>query len=135
MKTEEYQAHFYQVVQKVEEGLVNPLDAFIELRTIESALKDAIASVTDAACEERRSYGKEEIVRQGSIVELVEGSPRYSYKHIPQWTALKEKMKGIEQMSKMASSNLTGYVVDENGEEVEAAEVTYTKPYIKLRSA
>ena len=135
MKTEEYQAHFYQVVQKVEEGLVNPLDAFIELRSIESALKDAIASVTDAACEERRSYGKEEIVRQGSIVELVEGSPRYSYNHVSQWAAMKEKMKAIEQMSKMASSNMTGYVVDENGEEILAAEVTYTKPYIKLRSA
>lgn len=135
MKTEEYQAHFYQIVQKVEEGLMNPLDAFIELRSIESALKDAIASVTDAACEERRSYGKEEIVRQGSIVELVEGSPRYSYKHVTQWVSLKEKMKGVEEMSKMASRNMSGYVVDEHGEEVLAAEVSYTKPYIKLRSA
>lgn len=135
MKTDNYVDHFASVTEQVEDGTINPLDAYIQLRNIKSALEDALKAIEEAAISEAKSYGGEEIVRHGSIVRVVEGTPRYSYKNVPQWNHIKGRLSKIEELSKIASKGMTGYIVDENGEEIPAAEVSYSRTHIQLRQA
>lgn len=130
----ETEIKFYKALaEQVEEGTINPLSAYIQLRYIKEGIESAIKSIEEAAIEETRKYGKEEIMNNGAVVRLVEGTPRYSYKNIPQWNVLKGKMAKIEELAKVASKGMTGYIVDENGEEIPAADVTYSRPYITLK--
>ena len=133
MKTEQEIRYFAAVAEQVEEGTINPLTAYIQLRYVKEGIEAAIKSIEEAAIEETRKYGKEEIMNNGAVVRLVEGTPRYSYKNIPQWNVLKGKMAKIEELAKVASKGMKGYIVDENGEEIPAAEVTYSRPYITLK--
>jgi len=133
MKTEQEIRYFAAVAEQVEEGTINPLTAYIQLRYVKEGIEAAIKSIEEAAIEETRKYGKEEIMKEGAVVRLVEGTPRYSYKKIPQWNLLKGKMAKIEELAKVASKGMTGYIVDENGEEIPAADVTYSRPYITLK--
>ena len=133
MKTEQEIRYFAAVAEQVEEGTINPLTAYIQLRYVKEGIEAAIKSIEEAAIEETRKYGKEEIMNNGSVVRLVEGTPRYSYKNIPQWNVLKGKMAKIEELAKVASKGMKGYIVDENGEEISAADVTYSRPYITLK--
>jgi hypothetical protein len=133
MKTEQEIRYYAAVAEQVEEGTINPLTAYIQLRYVKEGIEAAIKSIEEAAIEETRKYGKEEIMNNGAVVRLVEGTPRYSYKNIPQWNVLKGKMAKIEELAKVASKGMTGYIVDENGEEIPAADVTYSRPYITLK--
>jgi hypothetical protein len=133
MKTEQEIRYFAAVAEQVEEGTINPLTAYIQLRYVKEGIEAAIKSIEEAAIEETRKYGKEEIMNNGAVVRLVEGTPRYSYKNIPQWNVLKGKMAKIEELAKVASKGMKGYIVDENGEEIPAADVTYSRPYITLK--
>ena len=133
MKTEQEIRYYAAVAEQVEEGTINPLTAYIQLRYVKEGIEAAIKSIEEAAIEETRKYGKEEIMNNGAVVRLVEGTPRYSYKNIPQWNVLKGKMAKIEELAKVASKGMKGYIVDENGEEIPAADVTYSRPYITLK--
>jgi len=133
MKTEQEIRYFAAVAEQVEEGTINPLTAYIQLRYVKEGIEAAIKSIEEAAIEETRKYGREEIMNNGAVVRLVEGTPRYSYKNIPQWNVLKDKMAKIEELAKVASKGMKGFIVDENGEEIPAADVTYSRPYITLK--
>jgi len=133
MKTEQEIRYFAAVAEQVEEGTINPLTAYIQLRYVKEGIEAAIKSIEEAAIEETRKYGREEIMNNGAVVRLVEGTPRYSYKNVPQWNVLKDKMAKIEELAKVASKGMKGYIVDENGEEIPAADVTYSRPYITLK--
>jgi len=133
MKTEQEIRYFAAVAEQVEEGTINPLTAYIQLRYVKEGIEAAIKSIEEAAVEETRKYGREELMNNGAVVRLVEGTPRYSYKNVPQWNVLKDKMAKIEELAKVASKGMKGYIVDENGEEIPAADVTYSRPYITLK--
>jgi len=133
MKTEQEIRYFAAVAEQVEEGTINPLTAYIQLRYVKEGIEAAIKSIEEAAIEETRKYGREEIMNNGAVVRLVEGTPRYSYKNVPQWNVLKDKMAKIEELAKVASKGMKGFIVDENGEEIPAADVTYSRPYITLK--
>ena len=120
------------LAEKAKEHEVDPLNAYIELKTALSELTDAIESLTPLAIEQRLKYGKENLIRNGFMVEYSEGTPRYSYKHFEAWAKQSEELKAIEEMMKQ-SAKLGRVILDEEtGEVIEPAKVTYTKPFLRL---
>ena len=122
----------YEVTQAVLDGDRKALDAFIELKVLLSELQDCISKIEPLAIEDRLKYGKENPVKMGFLVEYSDGTPRYSYKHSSAWAEASAQLKSIEEQMKQ-SVKLGKTILDENtGETLEPAEISYSKPFIKL---
>jgi hypothetical protein len=90
----------------------------------------AMGLVEDAAINERESIGADEYKVEGFRIEVVQGRKIYSYKHIGRWKELQVQMKQVEQAAKTAAD--TGHlVVDHYGQEIEPAEMSFGKSYLK----
>jgi hypothetical protein len=122
----------FELAEQVAEGNKNPLDAYIELKTLLSEVQDALSSIEPLAIAERIKYGKENLVRQNFLIEYSDGTPRYSYKHYGAWGEANEHVKRIEEMMKQSAKLGKTIVDDSTGEIIEPASVTYTKPFLRL---
>jgi hypothetical protein len=113
MNTTEYYDHFFEYVNGVEEGIVNPLDAYLHFKEIEAALKNAMQIIEEAAVSERRAYGGDEVIRRGLRI---------------------EKRKQIEKAAKGAAE-FGAHVITNDGEEIEPAEVRFGKDHLRISAA
>jgi len=117
---------------EAQEGNVDPLDAYINLKLALSELTDAVESLAPLAIDQRLKYGKENLIRNGFLVEYSEGTPRYAYKHSEAWSRISAELKSVEELMKQ-SAKLNKAIVDEStGEVFEPAKITYTKPFLRL---
>jgi len=122
--------HFAELVNNVESGDISPLEAWFQLKQIMDKAKWAMGLVEDAAINERESIGADEYKVEGFRIEVVQGRKIYSYKHIGRWKELEVQMKQVEQAAKTAAD--TGHlVVDHYGQEIEPAEMSFGKSYLK----
>jgi hypothetical protein len=120
------------LAEQAKEHLVDPLDAYIELKLALSELTDAVESLAPLAIDQRLKYGKENLIRKGFLIEYSEGTPRYAYKHSEAWGKLSAELKSVEELMKQ-SAKLNKAIVDEStGEVFEPAKITYTKPFLRL---
>ena len=118
-----------QLVQDVIDGNENPLVAFAVLKTHAKELATAIKEIEDVAMTEASHYGEKKFTDHGHTFELRDGSRRHSFKHLDHWVEKNAELKSIETLAKQAATaNAT--MVDDNGEIITPAQVTYTKPSI-----
>jgi hypothetical protein len=118
-----------QIVQDVIDGNENPLVAFAVLKTHAKELATAIKEIEDVAMTEASHYGEKKFTDHGHTFELRDGSRRHSFKHLDHWVEKNAELKAIETLAKQAATaNAT--MVDDNGEIIKPAQVTYTKPSI-----
>tara|TARA_R110002110_G_scaffold168309_1_gene369758 strand:+ start:93 stop:473 length:381 start_codon:yes stop_codon:yes gene_type:complete len=118
-----------QIVQDVIDGNENPLVAFAVLKTHAKELATAIKEIEDVAMTEASHYGEKKFTDHGHTFELRDGSRRHSFKHLDHWVEKNAELKAIETLAKQAATaNAT--MVDDNGEIITPAQVTYTKPSI-----
>jgi len=118
-----------QLVQDVIDGNENPLVAFAVLKTHAKELATAIKEIEDVAMTEASHYGEKKFTDHGHTFELRDGSRRHSFKHLDHWVEKNAELKAIETLAKQAATaNAT--MVDDNGEIITPAQVTYTKPSI-----
>lgn len=123
-------AHLAELVNNVENGDTSPLEAWFEMKQMLVDVKWAMGLVEDAAINERESIGADEYKVEGFRIEVVQGRKIYSYKHIGRWKELQVQMKQVEQAAKTAAD--TGHlVVDHYGQEIEPAEMSFGKSYLK----
>jgi hypothetical protein len=116
---------------KVQNGEISAMDAYIELYEQQKELTAQLNDIKELARLERERYGKEQIMRKGYLVELSPGRSVWDYKEVSAWVSVKERLSEIEKMAKMAYNGAE--VTDkETGEVVEPAKCTYTADTIKL---
>ncbi len=118
-----------QLVQDVIDGNENPLVAFAVLKNHAKDVAAAIKEIEDVAMTEASHYGEKRFTDHGHTFELRDGSRRYSFKHLGNWATKNAEIKAIETLAKQAA-NANATMVDDNGEIIEPATVTYTKPCI-----
>lgn len=121
-----------KVAQLVDEGEVSPLSAFTLLKRMIHHCEAALERVKQEATEEALEYQDQPF--DGYTVKVVEGSARYSYKHIDEWAKKNKELKAIEASAKAAAKQHEKGITlsDEDGVVVQPAKVTYSKSYIKL---
>jgi hypothetical protein len=117
--------------EAIENGQTNPLNAYIELYQFSELIDEMLDQVKDQALEERRKYGKEEVIKNGFKVELGTGRKLWYYADSKRWNELNDKRKMYEEL--MQKATMGAQIADaETGELVEPAELKFSKDYIKL---
>jgi len=123
-------AHLTELVNNVENGDTSPLEAWFEMKQMLDKVKWSMGLIEDAAINEREAIGADDYKVDGFRIEVVQGRKMYSYKHIGKWKELEVHRKQVEQAAKVAAD--TGnMVVDPYGEEIEPAELSFGKSYLK----
>ncbi len=123
-------AHLTELVNSVNDGDVSPLEAWFEMKQMAEKVKWSMSLIEDAAINERESIGTDDYKVAGFRIEVVQGRKMYSYKHIGKSKELDVHRKQVEQAAK-AAADTGNMVVDPYGEEIEPAEITFGKSYLK----
>lgn len=116
-----YEAIFEQVQaisQSVGDGFESPLKAYIELKNLEELCKQLKDEIQADALNEANAFKGQ--VYHGYQIDVREVGGRYSYDHIEEIVALKEKIKELEKASQMSwkMSNSGSIMMNEQTGEV-----------------
>lgn len=109
-------ARLLELKDSVEQGNVNPLEAYVELKSIENTLKEVIATVQPLAITEADKYAEKSFKAFGAIIEKRSAPATYDMSHINAYLSAKEKVKYIETIAKAG-----GGIDPETGQEIEKA--------------
>jgi hypothetical protein len=104
------------IVNEVNDGYVDPLKAYMELKELEEIISISMKSIKDQAMDEARKYGKKSFQFHNAEITLKNGASRYDFSHIQSYQQQKEKLKYIEELAKIG-----GGVIEETGEIIEKA--------------
>jgi|19_taG_2_1085344.scaffolds.fasta_scaffold01832_15 hypothetical protein len=118
---------FLSIEERVDEGLMNPMEAYALLYSQSKLLSQVLNRIKDIAIDERQKYGeKEELVYHGFDVQLT-GRSNYSYKHDEEWQGIETSKKERENLMKKAlQMNEQNKQLVVHGEVIPPAESSYT---------
>lgn len=124
-----------ELVESAENGDINALRVYAQLKRTSDLLSDAIKQVEVLAIDEASKQGTKTFEAYGNKFELRSGMTRYSYKNIPIWNEKSKELKAIEEKSKLAYIAFSKGMLtaDEYGEDIGFPEVTYTKDCLILK--
>lgn len=122
-----------ELINSVREGNGNPLQVYIQLKSLEKELEAAIKEIAEQAISEAEKWKEKRFSAYGAEIEKKSSPSRYIYDHIPQWISAKEKIKKLEEMAKAGKDFEGGNVVDENGEIIVPAQKIEGKTIISIK--
>ncbi|MCQ2348932.1 MAG: hypothetical protein MJZ98_00460 [Paludibacteraceae bacterium] len=107
------------VINRVEEGELNPLAVEILCAALEKAIKNIRSHVSDEALSEAYKFGEKKFKAYGCEVSIRDVGVKYDYSVSSEWSrlneekeTLNEKMKSLETRMKAASENSIFYDAD-----------------------
>jgi len=113
------------LVNSVNEGFTNPLEAFVAIKHMEETCKLANKQLKDQDLTEAETYGVEakDLKIHGAQIQVRNGAGRWSFSHLPEITDLEERLKELKESHKGAyKMSLKGnQMVTEHGELIEPA--------------
>ena len=117
--------------EAIENGQTNPLAAYIELYRFSDLIEEMLDKVKEQAIEERRKYGKEEVIKNGYKIDLINGRKLWYYGHSKRWNELNDSRKMYEEL--MQKATFGAQIADaDTGEMVERAELKFAADSIRL---
>lgn len=117
--------------QAVENGNTNALSAYVEMKQLADVVASIMDAVKEKAVEERRKYGKEEVVKNGYKIELANGRKIWKYDRSQKWQQLNAQRKTYEELMQKAYAG--AQIADaETGEMIPAAELSFASDTIRL---
>lgn len=113
------------LVSSVNEGLVNPLEAFVAIKHMEEVCKLANKQLKEQAITEAETYGVEskDLKAYGAQIQVKNGAGRWNFSHIKEISELEDNLKELKDSHKTAyKMRLKGnQMVTEEGEIVQPA--------------
>ena len=117
--------------EAIENGQTNPLAAYTELYRFSDLIESMLDKVKEQAIEERRKYGKEDVIKNGYKIDLINGRKLWYYGHSKRWNELNESRRMYEEL--MQKATFGAQIADaETGEMVERAELKFANDSIRL---
>ena len=117
--------------EAIENGQTNPLNAYVELKQFSDLISDMMDQVKQQAVEERRKYGKEDIVRNGYRIEVANGRKIWKYENSQKWQQLNAQRKTYEELMQKAYHG--AQIADaETGEVIPSAELSFASDTLRL---
>lgn len=132
MNAQEINEKIASIVVGVEDGKTDALKAFISLKEIEKVLAASMSQIKEQAVTEAKKYGAKSFDLLGCRIDVKDGTARYSYKHISQWSSMSDSMKRLEEAAKLRAKNPSVIIADDNGEEILPAQITFDKESIAI---
>ena len=100
------------------EGKMNAIESYVQLKTIEKVIKEAIEKVQDLAIDEGLKYNQKSFVAYGATVEMKSAPARWDYSKCMQVQHLSSKLKTMQELSQLAVKST---MYDEDGLQIEPA--------------
>lgn len=91
-----------KIADDAQQGLCDPLTAYIELKRIEKILSDCLKLTQPLAVQEADKNPEKSFIVGDVKVEKRRSAGKWDYSGIEQWNRQKEAMKEIEELSKQA---------------------------------
>ena len=131
IKTNKIQTDVDNLVQKVLQGDINPLDVYITIKKIEDALKTAKKRLKDISVDEAEKYGKMTFGYMDADITIKNSATSYDYSNIPEVITKELELKAIKERHKQA---LQHTIIDEKtGEILKAPIVKHGQPTLSIK--
>lgn len=124
-----------KLAQSVIDGEQDALKVYIELKRIETKLKEVMPLVEPLAFESASRWSEKTFVVEGAEIQKKNAPGKWDYSNITQYSKAKENLKNVEELAKQAfaAKKHGSVIVDENGEVVEPPQYTEGKSIISVR--
>ena len=119
------------IKQDVEQGNIDALEAYVQLKSIEKEVKESISMVQEFALQEAEKYGPGKFDAFGAEINVKNGAGRWSYKELPWWNTYQLEQDAAKQAYKMGQKGQK--LVTEDGEVIIPAEFTPGKLTLSIR--
>lgn len=127
------------LLQGVEDGNINPLDAFISFKAILEIIDKAKKIIDDKALKEAEKHNNLSSYK-GFKISIINGRKSYIFKNIPEIQNKENELKSIQEKYKNAFDGIdkgttileNGGWVSQDGEILPLPEISFGKSYIKL---
>ena len=118
------------IVEAVEAGVVNPLDAFASFNKLEKLFKEAKVKIDELARDEAEKY-TEKTFKLGAVeFTKKQGASKLNYSEDLFYSNLQAKLKAREELLKIAQKST---VYDEEGVEVPKVSISYNKDSLVVK--
>lgn len=120
-----------RLINEVMEGNVNPLEAFVNLKKVEEAIKAVKSEIEDLALTEAAKHPKT-FDYLGCEVTQKRAAGRWDFKHIQSIRDAENNVKQLKSIHKTAAG-INESVVNDDGEIIEPAIYTEGKDTLSIR--
>ena len=118
------------IVEAVEAGVVNPLDAFASFNKLEKLFKEAKVKIDELARDEADKY-TEKTFKLGAVeFTKKQGASKLNYTEDLFYSNLQAKLKAREELLKVAQKST---VYDDEGVEVPKVSISYNKDSLVVK--
>ena len=118
------------IVEAVENGVVNPLDAFASFNKLEKLFKEAKVKIDELARDEADKY-TEKTFKLGAVeFTKKQGASKLNYSEDLLYSNLQAKLKAREELLKVAQKST---IYDDEGVEVPKVSVSYNKDSLVVK--
>ena len=118
------------IVEAVEAGVVNPLDAFASFNKLEKLFKEAKVKIDELARDEADKY-TEKTFKLGAVeFTKKQGASKLNYTEDLFYSNLQAKLKAREELLKVAQKST---IYDDEGVEVPKVSVSYNKDSLVVK--
>jgi hypothetical protein len=118
------------IVEAVEAGVVNPLDAFASFNKLEKLFKEAKVKIDELARDEADKY-TEKTFKLGAVeFTKKQGASKLNYSEDLLYSNLQAKLKAREELLKVAQKST---IYDDEGVEVPKVSISYNKDSLVVK--
>jgi exonuclease VII small subunit len=118
------------IVEAVENGAVNPLDAFASFNKLEKLFKEAKVKIDELARDEAEKYTAKTFTFGNVEFTRKDGAKKLNYSEDLLYSNLQAKLKAREELLKVAQKST---IYDDEGVEVPKVSISYNKDSLVVK--
>jgi uncharacterized protein YjdB len=118
------------IVEAVENGVVNPLDAFASFNKLEKLFKEAKVKIDELARDEAEKYTAKTFTFGNVEFTRKEGAKKLNYSEDLLYSNLQTQLKAREELLKVAQKST---IYDDEGIEVPKVSISYNKDSLMVK--
>jgi hypothetical protein len=118
------------IVQAVEAGVVNPLDAFASFNKLEKLFKEAKVKIDELARDEAEKYTAKTFTFGNVEFTRKDGAKKLNYSEDLLYSNLQAKLKAREELLKVAQKST---IYDDEGVEVPKVSISHNKDSLMVK--
>jgi hypothetical protein len=118
------------IVQAVENGVVNPLDAFASFNKLEKLFKEAKVKIDELARDEAEKYTAKTFTFGNVEFTRKDGAKKLNYSEDLLYSNLQTQLKAREELLKVAQKST---IYDDEGVEVPKVSISYNKDSLMVK--
>lgn len=131
-----------EIIKQIEEITNNAIDgnndiltSYGNLKVISKYLSDCISKIDEFVIKEASKYPEKTFEHQGFKFTKTDGRTLYNFKSVQKWNEINIKLKEVEELAKASANNYQKFktqLVTDDGEVIEPAEITFSKPSLSV---